>query len=194
MQLLLPLGVDSPVDLCIPFREDTEMVDGIGGTTWDGCIVVSRILERIFWSEIATSSSGRQNVDKGPLKIVELGCGTGLCSILGSMFCWKSTVTDRYVDLVRLNIDRLASSNENRFCADRRVDLALSNQVKERASTGSLSWECFEHEIHDQEYCGELSIQSIIAKDGCPDLIIGAEVNLSQEAAAYFGRYNCCPL
>ncbi|KAJ1423342.1 hypothetical protein B484DRAFT_106436 [Ochromonadaceae sp. CCMP2298] len=69
-------------------HENTELVDGIGGVSWDGALVLSKVLEQL-------TPAGH---------LVELGCGAGLAGIVASRLGFRATLTDRYADLAALNI------------------------------------------------------------------------------------------
>lgn len=71
-------------------KQDTKMVDGLGGEVWPGAIVLCRYLEQ-------------NSVVQGK-RVVELGCGTGLCGIVCMKLGAKSVLlTDEYIDLALMN-------------------------------------------------------------------------------------------
>lgn len=71
-------------------KESTHMVDGIGGGTWEGSILMSKLVEAV-------------KVDSGH-RIVELGCGAGLSGIVAAIRGSKTEISDRVVDLAAENI------------------------------------------------------------------------------------------
>ena len=76
----------------IYIQESTYMVDGIGGTTWDGSILICEML--VFLKSILNSCN-----------IIELGAGTGVCGILASALGAKESIlSDREIDLIERNI------------------------------------------------------------------------------------------
>ena len=90
----------------VSVKEDSSMVDGIGGVLWDGTLVLNRFLECLLlalWPE-----------NKAGLHVVELGCGAGLTSVLLSNLAEKCdgslklriTATDRHSDLAAANNPR----------------------------------------------------------------------------------------
>jgi Lysine methyltransferase len=86
-------------------KESTHMVDGIGGGTWEGAILMSKLLEAI-------------NVDCNH-QVVELGCGAGLSGIVAALRGSRTEISDRVVDLATENIaycrDQLETGPYNLF-------------------------------------------------------------------------------
>jgi len=120
-------------------KENSEYVDGIGGVIWDGAIIMCRFLENIL----------DQNSN---CHMLELGCGAGLCGIVSAFTMSSSaqiTLTDRYTDLCKINIECASKSHENRICKD---TLAVD-----------LEWNS---KIYD----------SILRTRGSADIIVGAEI------------------
>jgi hypothetical protein len=66
-------------------------VDGIGGITWDGTLLMCRLLQSLHLT---------------PLHVLELGCGSGLSGLVASALaqCTTVTLTDQEVDLAELNV------------------------------------------------------------------------------------------
>jgi hypothetical protein len=95
-------------------NEDSNLCDGIGGILWDGSLIMSYLLEEIV-----------SNVDEGT-HFIELGCGTGLCSIVASKSNRisrniKFSATDRYIDLLDINIE--------------------NNNLKDEITSDTLNWD-----------------------------------------------------
>lgn len=90
-----------PQDLpdVITFQDDSELVDGIGGVTWDGSFMLTKFVESCFNPQ-APHTMTRYHV-------VELGCGTGIASMVTAILGFKATATDRSVDLAIKNISNL---------------------------------------------------------------------------------------
>ncbi len=81
--------------LNINIAENSEMVDGLGGETWDGALMLSSFMSSLHFG------NGE--------RIVELGCGSGLCGLVTSAADGPSIsviLTDRFVDLATLNTER----------------------------------------------------------------------------------------
>lgn len=87
----------SQVETLIEISENSTMVDGIGGIVWEGSIVLSEVLKAC---------------DARQVCLVELGCGAGLCGIVGAAMGMDSVLTDREVDLATYNAQRCVSSKE----------------------------------------------------------------------------------
>lgn len=93
----------------VSVKEDSRLVDGIGGVCWDGAFVLNAYLERLF-------SSLRP---EGPIElhVVELGCGAALTSKVVHTLAstlesnqglkLRITATDRFTDLAELNCGAL---------------------------------------------------------------------------------------
>lgn len=114
--------------------ENTELVDGIGGISWDGSFGIVAILEVL---------------DLTTTHIVELGCGSGVCSnVIACETGAKVTATDRFVDLVELNL--LASKS-----ADIDVEAV------------ELNWGCCNNSFSEN---------FLLQSRGSVDIIIGAEI------------------
>jgi hypothetical protein len=109
--------------LVLDIQEDGGMVDGIGGTNWDGALVMSAAIEDWLLemqntyvkaptlSSVASTSDGFPSVPAA-LKAVELGCGAGLVSIL-SRVLYDGTfavMTDQETDLAVRNADSVVIS------------------------------------------------------------------------------------
>ena len=85
--------------------ESTIMVDGIGGTTWDGAIILYEYLAVLF-NDIDTSNKSNINYN-----IIELGCGAGLCGLLCA--CHDNVqilMTDGTIDLCDVNVNNFPKS------------------------------------------------------------------------------------
>ena len=76
----------SGVDISI--QENTRQVDGIGGTTWDGSLLLCELLLRTRAALTECS-------------LLELGCGSGLCGICIAADCAVVITTDQEIDLVQ---------------------------------------------------------------------------------------------
>lgn len=79
----------SGVDISI--EENTRQVDGIGGTTWDGSLLLCELLLR---TRAALTEC----------TLLELGCGSGLCGICIAADCAVMVTTDQEIDLVQQNL------------------------------------------------------------------------------------------
>lgn len=120
---------------CIPIREDNTCVDGIGGVSWDGSLVMLDYLEDMLTptaSQISTlltpvesstsglasafssSSSTVSQEGRKPI-IVELGCGAGLLGFALNEIHNEVQVimTDQEVDLVKTNLEKYVSLRVN---------------------------------------------------------------------------------
>lgn len=69
--------------------EDASQVDGIGGVLWEGALLLNHVLARL-------SLRG--------LRVLELGCGTGICGLFAAACGAHAILTDREVDLVSSNV------------------------------------------------------------------------------------------
>lgn len=63
-------------------------MDGLGGVTWDGSLLMIALLQRLPLN----------------LHLVELGCGGGLCSLSCALRDVRVSLTDREVDLAEQNL------------------------------------------------------------------------------------------
>lgn len=70
------------------FREDASQVDGIGGILWEGALLLNHVLARL---------------SLGDRRVLELGCGTGICGLFAATCGAHAILTDREVDLVSNN-------------------------------------------------------------------------------------------
>jgi Lysine methyltransferase len=129
-------------------KESTHMVDGIGGGTWEGAILMSKLLEAI-------------NVDCNH-QVVELGCGAGLSGIVAALRGSRTEISDRVVDLATENIafcrDQLETGPHN-LCDYGAITPVKGTKFDIRAS--ELSWGL------------ENNAETITDH---PDLILGAEI------------------
>lgn len=93
----------------VSVKEDSRLVDGIGGVLWDGAFVLNAYLERLFL----------QLRPEAPIElhVIELGCGAALTSkVLHTLASTlesnqglklRITATDRFTDLAVLNCGAL---------------------------------------------------------------------------------------
>jgi hypothetical protein len=88
------LQVESTTEVLIV--ENTELVDGIGGTTWEGSFLLSHVLDTL--SDGIDSSTHLNNIH-----ILELGCGSGLVGLSAALKGFSVTLTDRETDLAKIN-------------------------------------------------------------------------------------------
>lgn len=88
----LPGDVAPARDLTLKIRQDTAMVDGLGGEIWSSSYILARYLE--------------QNVDLRGKRVLELGAGCGLvgltCAARGASFVM---LTDEFPDLLEVNAE-----------------------------------------------------------------------------------------
>ena len=80
----------------IELKESFEMVDGLGGETWDGEILLTLFLSSLNWSSC--------------VNVIELGCGSGLAGIFSSLNDSNVILTDHEVDLAEINIKKTLDS------------------------------------------------------------------------------------
>jgi len=89
----MPNNADQPVHL----TENTALVDGIGGTTWSGALVLAALLDGALAADCS---------------LVELGCGTGVAGIAAALgnasAVTAALLTDQEVDLAADNVQRAA--------------------------------------------------------------------------------------
>jgi hypothetical protein len=88
------------IDLCdeqggvvFSLEENSMLVDGIGGVLWDGSVILLDILDLL------------------PIqgtKLIEFGCGIGICGIFAAFKGASVTLTDREIDLVSQNIQTIS--------------------------------------------------------------------------------------
>lgn len=129
-------------------KESTHMVDGIGGGTWEGSILMSKLVEAI-------------NVDTEH-RIVELGCGAGLSGIVAAIRGSKTEISDRVVDLAEENIA---------YCRNQ-----IETERQGLYDTGILpSREETKFDIRAYELAWGLDDQMENRKND-PDLILGSEI------------------
>lgn len=122
-------------------NEDTNLVDGIGGTTWEGSIILGRLLEMIFVElDVWDGLNG--------CHLLELGCGTGMIGILAGKLGFRSTITDRFSDLAALNVSYTLSHTANNSGTsilqsnDKICDAStLTNAFSQMQVSNSSSWD-----------------------------------------------------
>jgi hypothetical protein len=90
--------------------EDSNQVDGIGGITWEGSVVLGYFMELIT-----------QFLSRNSKSIIELGAGNGLLGLLTYLLGYSVTITDRHTDLIELNY-QLLMQNSLRLNGNERVD------------------------------------------------------------------------
>ena len=83
----------------IEIEENTCMVDGIGGTTWEGSMILLRMIEDYL--------SKHNITDLENITVLELGAGAGLVGLELARLGMKVVVTDRISDLAQKNLDSL---------------------------------------------------------------------------------------
>lgn len=105
----------STTEYNVRIEENTFMVDGIGGTTWEGSLILGRLV-----GQLLQESSACTDMD-----ILELGAGAGLVSLHLANMGHSVVVTDRFSDL--------ASQNFASFCAN-------NPKVSIRADLRDLDW------------------------------------------------------
>ena len=83
-------------------KESSFMVDGIGGTTWDGSLLLIHFLLKYY---AAMSSTVEETAL--PMEILEIGAGCGVVSLLAAKTGgFNVTCTDREIDLIEENMKR----------------------------------------------------------------------------------------
>jgi hypothetical protein len=156
----------------VVITEDSECVDGIGGITWEGSLLLAYLL---------------QQYDLSGQTLVELGGGAGLVSLALVSVDQQSRTSDSYNGGVHV------------VCTDRVIDLAVQNMVQQQQQQGDrtdavsdmttlspqsqaarerltclpLTWGCLDRAAE------ELHILNNINNVNCtvrPDIIFGAEV------------------
>jgi hypothetical protein len=155
----------------VVITEDSECVDGIGGITWEGSLLLAYLL---------------QQYDLSGQTLVELGGGAGLVSLALVSVDQQSRTSDSY-------------NGVHVVCTDRVIDLAVQNMVQQQQQQGDrtdavsdlttqssqsqaarkrltclpLTWGCLDRAAE------ELHILNNINNVNCtvrPDIIFGAEV------------------
>lgn len=141
MYCSLSSSSSSSNDAVICIQEDAGMVDGIGGTNWDGALVVAATLES--WLQEMQCSLPLPLL---PLRVMELGCGAGLLSIVSRVLHDNSFVvmTDQEDDLARSNADSVIVSKSTSISASTSalkqtlsMLAARRAQIKSETGTGS---------------------------------------------------------
>ena len=129
-------------------KESTHMVDGIGGGTWEGSILMSKLVEAV-------------NVDSGH-RIIELGCGAGLSGIVAAIRGSKTEISDRVVDLAAENIAycRNQLETEPQGLHDKN-GVPSKEETKFDIRAYELAWGLDDHMENRIDY---------------PDLILGSEI------------------
>ena len=84
----------------IQVKENSGMVDGIGGIVWEGSILLNVFLESIILDNV---------------NVLELGCGTGVSGILASTRGANTILTDRYPDLATYNYEFMKQFIHDKF-------------------------------------------------------------------------------
>ena len=134
------------IDLVL--EESSMHVDGIGGTTWDGTLIT---IEAFLKSLLPTTDR--------ELKVIELGCGTGLCSIALSLTQPNLDIimTDREIDLAQSNLTLLLSHHSSTPSVNIRL--------------APLTWGCIDNT------CGSSQENHILTMlTDQPDIIYGCEI------------------
>ena len=87
-------------DKVFSIKESTVMVDGIGGTTWEGALILYECLAAVIDGHTGTGNVSQQ------LRLLELGAGTGICGLMCASHDNVSSLvlTDRTVDLCEGNL------------------------------------------------------------------------------------------
>lgn len=148
--------------ISIVINENTYKVDGIGGITWDGSIILSRFIESLQLHFKRSNSDSK-------LKIIELGAGSGLVGIASAVSlldysikdisgieeCVEVILTDREVDLI----------NEN-------ISIAQQQNVMSKNLLNVLSSETLEWSDNLYTKLGD----SVFNRLHTPDIIFGAEI------------------
>lgn len=79
--------------------ESSNFVDGLGGVVWDGSILLCYLLDSI---DVHTLQS---------MRILEFGCGAGLCGLLAAKIGADVILTDRVTDLVEMNTQSIKQTS-----------------------------------------------------------------------------------
>ena len=103
----------------------------------------SSCINRSSSSRTINSDNNNNNHDALKYHIVELGCGSGITSIISSMLGCKVTATDRYCDLIVNNIYRV----KHKYHIQQNQDRLLHNNN----DNGS----CSKHNVDDDVYIGD---------------------------------------
>eukprot|EP01039_Chlorochromonas_danica_P004337 gene4339-4758_t len=98
----------------LKITENTYLVDGIGGVTWEGALVLAACLD------LLSSSINSTDVHPNPLRILELGAGAGLVGLVAAKLGFTVTLTDRFIDLAEEN--------------------AIANGLKDTVVVSQLDW------------------------------------------------------
>jgi 2-polyprenyl-3-methyl-5-hydroxy-6-metoxy-1,4-benzoquinol methylase len=85
-------------EIIFSLEENSMLVDGIGGVLWDGSITIINLLQ-------AFEIKGK--------RIVEFGCGIGICGIYAAFKGAHVVLTDREVDLVAQNVEAVSLPSES---------------------------------------------------------------------------------
>lgn len=95
------------IDLCeegggvvLSLEENSMLVDGIGGVLWDGSVIILDILN---------------SLPIQGMKLIEFGCGIGICGIFAALKGACVTLTDREVDLVSQNIQTISFPQDTKI-------------------------------------------------------------------------------
>ena len=164
--------------------EDTNMVDGIGGITWEGALVLGHFLELLN----QTSTSGR----KKDMCFLELGAGNGLVSLLLHQLGYDVTATDRTIDLIETNYSLLKQnmfpSNPQQIAemkllddqllnsfTDLKIQFSNSDTLSKKLEIRSLDWQ---YDFPDLS-AGQSSLPS-----SC-DIILGSEITCLKKQHPY---------
>jgi hypothetical protein len=144
---------------------------GVGATIWDAALVVSRFLEKTYpgggdkWASTSTSTSPAMAALPQSLRakrIVELGSGTGIVSVVAAKLGGDVVATDQTFALPLLQLNARAN-----FDADSKSSASLVGDndatAAGRMSVAPLPW-------------GDTAAASMILEKGGVDIIVGSDV------------------
>jgi hypothetical protein len=125
--------------------EDSSMVDGIGGITWEGSLVLGYFMELLNYQ--------KQSLGNNEVSVVELGAGNGILGLLMYQMGFNVMITDRTIDLMEANYQLLkrniysSTYSTSAMDVDEQFlssfsDLNFHHHSGNSIEIKSLDWEC----------------------------------------------------
>ena len=182
---LLDEGIENRA---LVLQEDTGMVDGIGGATWDGALVLAHVLQQALVRDVTATAApsscfSSSSYSSRPLRVVELGCGAGLLGILAHTLqpLAEVVLTDKEPDLASANVaaSRVYASMLEFLEAERHPEGCHASSKKadtDEAANATDAASGAQMRVLELPFGEQSFASSELACSPPPDLILGAEI------------------